>query len=199
VTAATEGRSSAGDEPARRLFFALWPDDAARRGLAEAVRDIVPRGAGRPQRPDQWHVTLEFLGDVPESRLPAALDAGAVASAVASVCEVELDRLEHWKRPQVLCLAAGSIPQPLAALVEALRSELRLRGFTPEARPFKAHVTLARRVVQPPAEVPVAPLRWPVQGLALVQSLTERAGSRYVQIAAWPPGPERQLPGRLTP
>jgi RNA 2',3'-cyclic 3'-phosphodiesterase len=188
VTAATDERPQAGREPARRLFFALWPDDAARTCLADAVRDLVPQGTGRPQRPDQWHVTLEFLGDIPESRLPAVLEAAAAASGGALACELEFDRLEHWQRPEVLCLAARSIPEPLAALVQSLRSELRLRGFTPEARPFKAHVTLARRVARPPPPARVEPLRWPVRGLSLVQSLADRSGSRYVQIAAWPAG-----------
>ena len=185
---ATSGGSSARREPARRLFFALWPDDTARRHLAAAVRDLVPQGAGRPQRPDQWHVTLEFLGDVPESRLPAVLDAGAAASGGASACEVVFDRLEHWTRPQVLCLEAEATPEPLAALVRSLRAELQLRGFTPEARPFRAHVTLARRIVQPPPPAAVEALRWPVRELSLVQSLTDRSGSRYVELAAWRPG-----------
>ncbi len=185
----TPGAPSAGREPARRLFFALWPDDRASLGLAAAVRDLVPQGNGRLQRPDQWHVTLEFLGDVPESRLPAVIDAGgAAASAVAPACEIVFDRLEYWKRPQVLCLVAGSIPEPLKALVHALRSELQLRGFTPELRPFRAHVTLARRVLQAPPPGPLAPLLWPVRGVSLVQSLTDRSGSRYVELAAWPPG-----------
>jgi 2'-5' RNA ligase len=184
----TPGTPSTGREPARRLFFALWPDDRARLGLAAAVRDLVPQGTGRPQRADQWHVTLEFLGDVPESRLAAVIEAGAAASAAASTCEIVFDRLEHWKRPEVLCLVAGSIPQPLAGLVHALRSELQQRGFTPELRPFRAHVTLARRVPQPPPPGPVAPLHWPVRGVSLVQSLADRSGSRYVELAAWPTG-----------
>jgi RNA 2',3'-cyclic 3'-phosphodiesterase len=184
----TTGVPSAGREPARRLFFALLPDDTARRGLAAAVRDLVPQGTSRPQRPDQWHVTLEFLGDVPESRLPAVVDAGAAASTVAPACEIMFDRLEHWKRPQVLCLVAGSTPEPLAALVHALRSELQQRGFTPELRPFRAHVTLARRVLKAPTQGSAAPLLWPVRGVSLVQSLAERSGSRYVELAAWPPG-----------
>jgi 2'-5' RNA ligase len=184
----TPGAPHTALEPARRLFFALWPDDTARLGLAAAVRDLVPQGTGRPQRPDQWHVTLEFLGDVPESRLPIVIDAGAAASAVASPCEIVFDRLEHWKRPQVLCLVAGSIPEPLAALVHALRSELQQRRFTPELRPFRAHVTLARRVLQAPTQGPVAPLHWRVGGVSLVQSLTDRSRSRYVELAAWPSG-----------
>ncbi len=149
----------------------------------------MPRGSGRAQRPDQWHVTRESRGDVPESRLPVAVDAGSpAASAAATPCEIAFDRLEYWKRPQVLCLVAGSIPEPLKALVHALRSELQLRGFTPELRPFRAHVTLARRVLQAPPPGPLAPLLWPVRGVSLVQSLTDRSGSRYVELAAWPAG-----------
>lgn len=178
--------------PARRLFLASWPDDAARRRLAADVRQFVPAGAGRPQRSDQWHLTLEFLGDVPESSLQDVLDAATEAAAGASSCELEFDQLQHWKRPQVLCLAASLTPEPLAALVQSLRSELLLRGFTPEARPFSPHVTLARRIPRPPpsatGERLERPLHWPVRAFALVQSVTGPEGARYVELARWPTG-----------
>jgi RNA 2',3'-cyclic 3'-phosphodiesterase len=185
MTGTPAASKTARREVTRRLFFGVWPDDASRSGLAHAVRTHVPPGAGRPQRPDQWHLTLQFLGDVPDAQLPAVLDAGAAASADAAVCELVLDRIEYWKRPEVLCLAAGSIPEPLAALVRSLRTELELRGFALEERPFKAHVTLARRVRQPQPLVNVETLRWIARQLALVESVTDRAGSRYVELATW--------------
>ena len=118
------------------------------------------------------------------------LDAGAAAASGAAAFELEFDLVEHWKRPQVLCLAASSTPGPLAALVQSLRSELLLRGFTPEARPFRPHVTLARRVVRAPpsaAGQPLQrPLRWPAHAFALVQSVTDPEGARYVELACWP-------------
>jgi len=182
------GGASARREPARRLFFALWPDDAARSRLAALVRNLAPGPAGRIQRPDQWHVTLEFLGDVPELRLPAALDAGAAATGAATACELEFDRLEHWKRPQALCLVAQSVPQALAGLAQSLRAELRLRGFVLETRAFRPHLTLARRIAQAPPPVAFEPLRWPAGAVSLVQSVTDRQGARYVELAAWPTG-----------
>jgi 2'-5' RNA ligase len=182
------GAPSARNGFARRLFFASWPDDAARCRLAAAVRDLVPEGAGRPQRPDQWHMTIEFLGDVPGSRLQDVLDAGMAASGGATACGLEFDRVEHWRRPQVLCLAASSIPGPLAGLLQALRAALRQRGFTPDTRPFRPHLTLARRCVQAPPAVPFEPLQWPVQAISLVQSVTGPAGARYVELSAWPTG-----------
>lgn len=174
--------------PARRLFFAVWPDEPARLSLAEAMKRHVDAGLGRAQRADQWHLTVEFLGDVPEARLPDVLDAGAAASAPARAFDVAFDRIEYWKRPQVLCLSASSIPGPLASLVRSLRSELARRGFVPEARPYKAHVTLARKMRQASPVELVDPLRWPAGELALVQSVTDRSGSRYESLATWPLG-----------
>ena len=189
MTAVASGPTSR-QGPARRLFFASWPDDAAQHRLAAAVRQFVAAGAGRSQRPDQWHLTLQFLGDVPESRLQCVLGAAASAAAGASACELEFDRLQHWERPQVLCLTAASTPEPLAALVQMLRSELLLRGFTPEERPFSPHVTLARRIRRSPpstAGVPLMrPLHWHVRAFALVQSVTSPEGARYVELASWP-------------
>lgn len=163
------------------------------------VREFVPAGAGRPQRPDQWHLTLEFLGEVPEPGLRDVLDAAATAAAEGFACDLEFDRLQHWRRPQVLCLASGSTPPPLAALVDALRTALRQRGFTPESRPFRPHVTLARNARRSPPSARVEPLRWPVRSFALVESLTGPGGSRYADLASWAAGAPAAAADRLTP
>jgi 2'-5' RNA ligase len=55
---------------------------------------------GRAQRPDQLHLTLEFMGSVPADRLAAALEAAAAIRA--EPFEVVLDAPEYWRRPQVL-------------------------------------------------------------------------------------------------
>jgi 2'-5' RNA ligase len=171
---------------ARRLFFALWPGPDAVVAATAAVCRHVPPGTGRPQRSDQLHLTLEFLGDVPEPRLASALEAGSAVIGSAAPFEIVLDRLEHWQRPQVLCLTASVDPEPLLALVRSLRSSLSDRGFVPERRPFKAHLTLARKVRLPPAARSVEPLRWAAHDYSLVESITGPEGSRYERLATWP-------------
>ena len=54
-----------------RLFFALWPDTALLQALHAPVYRIMASVEGKPQSPGQWHVTLEFLGQVPRERQPA--------------------------------------------------------------------------------------------------------------------------------
>jgi 2'-5' RNA ligase len=173
-------------ERMHRLFFALWPSDEFRAALRPRIQALQPDGVGRPQRPDQWHVTLEFLGPVPESRVALARD--VAAGVRARPCEVVMDAVEYWRRPEVLCLVAKVVPEALTGLVDQLRAGLAARSFHPESRPFRAHLTLARKVIHPVSPVTFEPLRWPVADFALVESVTDRSGSVYTPLARWPLG-----------
>jgi 2'-5' RNA ligase len=170
-------------ERQHRLFFALWPGDDLRSALAPRIRALQPSGVGRPQRPDQWHVTLEFLGSVPASRVAAARE--AAGRVRAGPCEVLFDAVEFWRRPEVLTLVARELPAPLGSLVDQLRGALAANGFEPESRPFRAHMTLARKVTHPVTLGAFEPLHWPVTDFALVESITDRAGSVYTPLVTW--------------
>lgn len=166
-----------------RLFFALWPDEPLRATLAGRFPDLVRGLSGKPQRPDQWHVTLEFLGEVPADRHAALHRAAGRVQADPVV--VSFDGLDHWRKPQVYCLAASQTPAPLVELVRRLRVALAEEGFTPEAREFRPHVTLARKVPEARRGRLEPPLAWPADRFALVRSVTDPAGSRYEPLHWW--------------
>jgi len=168
---------------ADRLFFALWPNDGLRRELMQRLPPLVQGIGGKAQRPDQWHVTLEFLGSVTSERQPAVW--AAADRVVMDPIEVVFDAIEHWRKPQVVCLAASSTPAPLAAFVRALRAALVAQGFVPDAREYRPHVTLARKVRHArPARLEPA-LAWAAERFALVRSVTDSAGSRYEPLCWW--------------
>ena len=171
-------------EPARRLFFAFWPDDATREAMARASRKAVRGSGGRPVPASNLHVTVAFLGPVADSRLPA-LEAVARGIACGSL-ELAFDGVAFWPRPQVL-VATCSEPPPLAAALAArLWSGLVPLGIRADLRPFAPHVTLARKVRKPAAGLSLRPVHWPVTDLALVESVTDPAGARYRILARWP-------------
>lgn len=176
------------NEPTQRLFFALWPEPGQLGPLVEGVKRLVPPSVGRPQRPDQLHVTIEFLGAIVESRMAEVRAAGAAAAADARPFEIAFDRMDHWRRPRVLCLTASETPQALAQLSQSLRRELETRGFEVERREFRAHLTLARKVDRPPPLASLEPVRWPAASLTLVRSVSDPAGSRYEPLVAWNAG-----------
>jgi len=174
-----------GAEHARRLFFALWPDDATRAAIAERSAAHVRAAGGRAIPPEKLHVTLAFLGSVAESRLPDVRD--AAGRVRAAPFEMALLRVTYWRHPRLLCLQPAGVPEALAALVGALREPLRACGFEPDPRPYRAHVTLAREA-RPPRGLDdeIEPVSWTIRELSLVESLTLSSGAQYERLQTWP-------------
>lgn len=167
----------------KRLFFALWPDESLRSELIR-VRDQLGWDRGKPVAPEKMHITLLFLGEVPVDKV-ADLKVLAEKTAVVP-CELSFDRLEHWVRPAVLCLTAETVPQSLSELIESLKRGVRKLGFKPEKRPFRPHLTLARKVRKRRVSREIEPIRWPVRDFVLVASELSAEGARYRVIGRWP-------------
>ena len=165
----------------RRLFFALWPDDPTRQALFHWQTHNLPAEARWQHRAD-LHMTLHFLGQTDAGRLDALRDLGeAVAGARFGLV---LDRIGHWRRPQILWAGPSSVPGELPQLHARLGAGLNDLGIGTEARTFKPHVTLARKIrVQPPLQ-PLPPLTWPVTELVLVESRTG-AAPMYHPLGRW--------------
>jgi 2'-5' RNA ligase len=179
-----EGEPPRRPEPTARLFFALWPDEAVREALVRETRKAVRASGGRPVPPENLHATLVFLGSVPIHKIDALR---AIAARISSEAfALEVDRLEHWAKPQVLCASATNTPAPAADLARTLRDDLLDAGFAPDVKPFRAHVTLARKVGRVARLLSMRPVAWRCADFALVESRTEPSGSLYSRIASWP-------------
>ena len=176
------------------MFFALWPDAALQQSLAATTRGVVAAAGGRPIPPDNFHVTLAFLGSVPEARISdvAAIGVDVASRVTLPRVGVALNGIEYWKKPKVLVATAGpgtdnaSLANVLARVLE---SRLTDAGFTPNlAEEFRPHVTLARKVVHPVRSSAIQPLPWSFTDFALVESRTEPGGSIYTVLQSFPLG-----------
>lgn len=180
-----------------RIFFALLPDGDGRARIAQLAERCAERAGGRASAPDSLHLTLAFLGGVPPDRLPALMAIGDGAPRMAF--ELVLDTVGEFRRARVAWIAPSSIPAALLALREALAAALLKARFAIEDRPFRPHITLARKCGAPLAQAAVSPLRWPVARLSLMASTLDPAGARYRELAGWTlqsaPAPEER--GRL--
>ena len=156
-----------GDEP-RRLFFALWPDDAVRHALLHWQTHNLPSDVRWQHRAD-LHLTLHFLGAVERERLDALIGVGERFEGAAF--GLVLDEIGHWPRPRVVWCAPSSIPAELSGFHQVLGSALAAAGFAIDSRPYRPHVTLARRVAEPLPHSPLEPLSWTVRHWALVESV----------------------------
>ncbi len=164
-----------------RLFVAAMPDGATVNCLRETCGGWPrPKVAGlRWTGPDQWHVTLRFLGSVDPGEAAAALD--GLWSAVA---EVRLGPATALLGQGVLMVPVGGV-DGLAGAVAAATVDL---GGLPEDLPFTGHLTLARSRGRVPASWVGRPLIgvFPVAEVCLVRSETLPEGARYEVLGRWP-------------
>jgi RNA 2',3'-cyclic 3'-phosphodiesterase len=178
-----------------RLFFAveLPPDVQAELGR------LRPKDDDRDYRwanVAQLHVTLAFLGQQPAEQLPVLEAVGAQAATASQRGVLKLGQPGSFgskRAPRVLWVALDGEIHKLEALQKRLDGGLRNAGFTLEDRPFRPHVTLARRRESARSG---APPDWPpaVRGrtefelrhLTLFESRLSPRGPTYIPVFQFP-------------
>ena len=147
-------------------------------------------------RPENWHVTLRFLGESSPDEVVAAL-----GSAVLAPTRVELGPAVDVFRDRMLVIPASGVDH-LADEVERVTSDL---GEPPRKR-FYGHLTVARlhrHARMPPTLGEFFSASFEATEIALVQSRLDPAGVSYETLATWPvPLPEgarRVTPPEATP
>jgi 2'-5' RNA ligase len=98
-------------------------------------------------RPENLHLTLKFLGDVDEARVPVVCR--SVTAAVAAVPAFTArfagaGAFPDIRRPQTLWVGTTLGHDELCRLAAAVEQALQEVGFAPEQRTFKPHLTLGR-------------------------------------------------------
>lgn len=125
-----------------RLFTAIDPPDAIREQL-ESIQEANELPA-RWTAPDQFHVTIRFIGDADEEqaqKYQASLDSLTLSSVKCQ--PYGLDVLPSRRSPRVLTLGLERT-DTLMALYESVSSALEAEGLAPEDRSYKPHVTIGR-------------------------------------------------------
>lgn len=182
-----------------RLFVAVPLDEAARSAV-EAIVETV-RGRATPDRRVRWvrldglHVTLRFLGPTAESRFADLVEGVAEAAAGVSPFQLELVGAGGFPaagRPRTIWLGIDRGQLELGALAAGLSTALAPRGWPPDERPFRAHLTLARADGARSGPSVVAALSdafaertigSAVKRLGVYESITGHGPARYVSRA----------------
>ena len=181
-----------GDVSALRVFFALWPDAPVRDQLAALARAASERAHGRAPPPENLHMTLVFVGDVPGSSVATLSAIGRAVAATAAPFALMLDRIGAFHRQGIAWAGASSPPAALDQLAAELGDGLAAQGFILERRAFRAHVTLARRCriragdPMRDGEPVSAPVVWNVSRLTLVASELASGPPQYRELDGWP-------------
>ncbi len=181
-----------------RLFVAADLPEDAREAIAAEQKRIASTlggsaGALKWVKADHAHLTLVFLGNVEEARVPAVVE--AVGRDVdAAPFEISLETIGAFPArgaPRVLWIGVVDGAARLSELQRELAERIAAIGIPLEDRPFHPHLTLARWRESRPADreraLAAAPLgavaRACVDGATLYQSRLSPAGPSYTALA----------------
>ena len=127
--------------------MAVALSDEVRHGLA-AHLDAALDGPlpGRPVPPDNWHITLRFLGDTSQREWETLLHRieSGLQIAPFKLGFGSLGAFPKAPRATVLWLGIDRGGDELIALAAVAEEAAADAGFTEEERPFHPHLTLSR-------------------------------------------------------
>lgn len=163
-----------------RLFFGL-PLDQHTSLAIDAFRANTLPPLDRPVPITNFHVTLAFLGEVPNNQMEELCE---LASGVfVTPFDLTLDELGYWPKPRILWLGASTPPTPLLQLVRDLAGIARRLRLPTDKRDYRAHVTIARNCQTPPPSSAMQPgITASFASFTLFQSTMTRRGVRYDPI-----------------
>ena len=178
-------------ERLKRLFLGVPLGEEVRSMLAQHLHEHqIP---GRAVPPDNWHLTVRFLGNLDQvamERLIASLDEADLGQPF----DIALGDLGAFPRPakaSVVWVALASGSERLAELNEIAEEASQAVGLAPEERPFAPHLTLSR--IRPELDVRSAlasyrrmPFQWTARDLVLFESRSGRGGAVYQALERFP-------------
>ncbi|HEY7775464.1 MAG TPA: RNA 2',3'-cyclic phosphodiesterase [Kineobactrum sp.] len=170
-----------------RVFFGIELDQETALAI-DAWRERQFGEPGRAVPVANFHITLAFIGDIPEAALGTPCEAvdERLARRPLTGSQLLLNQTGYWPKAMIYWLGAETWPTALGALSSSLRSSTGRLNKKRDRTVFVPHVTLFRRC----PEAPPAPLQPPSFALAyqrfsLFESRERREGVSYHPLQDW--------------
>lgn len=177
----------------KRIFIAIDISEEAKAGIAKLTGELkadFPQVRVSWEKPEKIHLTLKFLGDIDESRLADLKEAVKETAREFAAFPVRVENTGCFpspKKARILWLGMEDETGSLPKLQEKLEQEAAKIGFAKEARPFKAHLTVARlrepqrsrELVEKFLQTHFEPVSFEVSEIVIYESKLQPAGSVY--------------------
>ncbi len=131
-----------------RTFIAIKLPNAVTAAISEVQEGMRSHGVKlRWVKPENVHLTLKFLGDVPKDdieKIQSLMYDSAAACTPISLFAKGIGVFPGIKRPRVVWVGVSGELEALIGLKSRLEEGLEDLGFEKEKRSFKSHLTLGR-------------------------------------------------------
>lgn len=173
-----------------RLFVAIYPTAEAARDLLRALGrlDLPPVATYRATRPEQVHMTVQFIGDTEERELAEVEESVSRSAAGLEPFMLTPARLVTLpeRGPPRLVVAVTDAPPGLLELQRRLASRLARTPRPKTGDRFLPHMTLCRftgAAKAPRVAEPLQAAPFEVREVVLMRSVLRPAGAEHVEVS----------------
>jgi 2'-5' RNA ligase len=195
-----------GNEPWRVFCAIEMPETVRALGLRHIARlkEAVPDVKATWSRDANLHLTLKFLGEIPQTSVPDISAAASRAVAGLAPFSVRLEQTGTFPKqgqPRVLWIGINDSSGKLSELHARLEDELANAGFAKDDRPFHPHLTVARlrqprharTLAAAHRELEFEPADIAVAELLVIRSELSNERSKYTVVSRHPLGASDKL------
>jgi RNA 2',3'-cyclic 3'-phosphodiesterase len=188
-----------------RLFMAIAMPEPVRDAILRVQRELqslVPRDVVRWTKPEQFHLTLRFLGDVAADRVEDLKQSAGAVGRGARALAVRAEGVGFFPNSRAPRVIWAGVHDGEGRLLELQRQiETAVAPLSPERgeKNFAGHVTLGRLKYPKPADIRDLVARaqtlekrrfgeWTAQEVEIIRSESSPSGARYTTLARFPLG-----------
>lgn len=181
----------------KRLFIAINLPKTAKDRIGEAVSQLPDYGNARFVSPQNWHLTISFLGYQPDEAFGPILEATKETVADFSGPTIELEKIflappDRPEKRMVWLAGAKKTSEILGKLKNNLEKKLienKVR-FKIDYPVFNSHLTLVRmeyasRSFLAPELPDFRPIVFQAESLDLMESHLKRSGAEYEILSSF--------------
>jgi len=146
-------------------------------------------------KPDNIHLTLKFLGDIPQVMVPEI--SNKIAESVLQIPSLNLSSGKigtfGGRIPRVVWVGFEGDIEPLTELAKSIDSAMKSLGFKPEKRRFSPHITIGRvrntrnveRLIETIDRIELEKIDITLNKIILMKSTLSPQGSIYSPLATF--------------
>lgn len=170
-----------------RLFFGIELSDNARRAAADYALTARRFWPGRYVDPDNYHMTLCYVGEADERQTEEILSVGQCVAQGMVFSSLKLDAFGYFgKKDKAILYLNAEGGENYARCAVLLRKHLHEKNLPHDPKPFYPHITLARNAGLTDEILPnPRPVLWTPSCITLFHSHRVNDILAYTPIMRW--------------